>query len=30
MASTGLDMSHIQSYIDSMCNNDFDNKKIYL
>ena len=30
MASTRLDMSHIQSYINSMCNNDFNNKKIYL
>ena len=29
MASTRLDMSHIQSYINSMRNNDF-NKKIYL
>ena len=29
MASTRLDMSHIQSYINSMCNNDFNNK-IYL
>ena len=30
MASTRLDMSHIQSYINSMRNNDFNQKKIYL
>ena len=29
MASMQLDMSHIQSYINSM-HNDFNNKKIYL
>ena len=30
MASTRLDMSHIESYINSMRNNDFNNKNIYL
>ena len=30
MESTRLDMSHIQSYINSMPNNNFNNKKIYL
>ena len=30
MASTRLDMSHIESCINSMRNNDFKNKKTYL